>query len=155
VITRDRRGRVLAERSIDPFEVGTLVICVLYGLVGLAWYDTLTLRTVKLYPFIGGRVFLAALAIGSATALIGLARNNLRGLRLERAGLRLLVCLGVSFALWTPFTAGAGGISMLVSFGILLGVPGAVVSYRRGLLIRKLEGVNRARERPRGPNAPA
>lgn len=146
---------MLAPRPVDPFEVGTLVLCLLYGLAGIALYDRLNLRTIKLYPFIGGRVFLAALAIGSATALLGLLRNNLRGLRLERAGLWLLVSLGASFALWTPFTAGTGGVSMLVSFGILLFAPGALVAYQRGQLIKRIERASRALERPERSNGAA
>lgn len=150
---RDPDGHVLAERRVDPFEVGVLVLGMLYGGLGLAWFDRFAGRAIQLYPLIGGRVFLAMLFIGSVTALAGLSRGTLRGLRLERAGLWLLVSLGAAYTLWTPVVVGWRGLSLILFFGIMLFVPGAFVAYRRGKLIAEVEhviGGARSEEEPDG-----
>jgi hypothetical protein len=139
MVMKDNDGHVLAERQVDPFEAGVLVLCLLYGGLGLAWFDRFAGRAVKLYPYIGGRVFLAMLFIGSVTALLGLTRSTVTGLRLERAGLWLLVSLGAGYAVWTPLAVGWSALSVILFFGILLFVPGAVVAWRRGRLIAQVE----------------
>lgn len=139
MVMRDPEGRVLAERTIDPFEAGVLVLALIYGGLGLAWFDRFAGRVVKLYPVIGGHAFLALLFLGSLTALLGLVRSTLAGLRLERAGLWLLVSLGGGYAVWTPLAVGWGALSLILFFGIMLFVPGAVVARRRGRLIRQVE----------------
>lgn len=148
MILRDAAGHVYAERRIEPFEVGTLTVSLLYGTLGLLFYERVAGRTIKLYPVLGGRVFLALLAVGAATALAGLSLSTLRGLRLEHAGLWLLVWLGAAYTAWTPFVVGWGGLGLLLSFGMLLFVPGAVVAVRRGRLIAEVERA--VRRRPEG-----
>lgn len=139
MVITDDNGHIWAERKADPFEVGVLTLCLLYGFLGMVWYDRLAGRVVRLYPYIGGRVFLVLLAVGSATALVGLAGNTLRSLRLERAGLWLLAALGASYALWTPVAVGWSGLGLIFFFGVMLFVPGAVVAARRGRLIAEIE----------------
>lgn len=153
MVLKDNRGHVLGlAREPDPFEVATLFLCLIYGALGSIMYDRLAGRSIKLYPFFGGRVFLVLLTIGSTTALFGLARNNLRGLRLERAGLWLLVSLGASYAVWTPFSVGWAGLPLIMFFGIMLWLPGTVVAVRRGKLITQAEAVLSGGARPEGPN---
>lgn len=152
MILKDSSGRVYAQRTVEPFEVATLAVSLLYGCLGLVLYEQVASRSIKLYPLLGGRVFLALLAVGAATALAGLSRNNLRGLRLERAGLWLLVWLGAAYTVWTPFAVGWRGVGLVLSFGMLLFVPGAVVAWRRGRLIAEVEeaAVRKRPEEPRG-----
>lgn len=148
MILRDAAGHIYAERRVEPFEVGTLTVSLLYGALGILFYDQAAGRTIKLYPVLGGRVFLALLAVGAATALAGLSLPNLRGLRLERAGLWLLVWLGIAYTAWTPFVVGWSGLGLLLSFGMLLFVPGMIVALRRGRLIAEVEQA--VRQRPEG-----
>lgn len=136
---RDPDGHILLERKVEPFEVGVLLICLLYGGLGQVWFERLAGRAIKLYPVLGGRAFLALLFLGSLTALAGLALPTIRGLRMEHAGLWLLVYLGAGYAVWTPFSAGVAGLPLMLFFGMMLFVPGFFVARKRGKLIQAAE----------------
>lgn len=133
-------GQVLAlPRDAEPFQVGVLVMCLFYGLIGSMFYEQLAATPIRRYPEPGGRVFLALLALGALTALLGLVRDTLQGLRLERAGLWLLVCLCAAYSIWTPFAVGFRGLPLMMFLGILVTVPGYVLVRRRTRQIRAAE----------------
>lgn len=140
------RGRVIAVvRDFDPFQAGVLIVCLIYGIIATGWYGTLASGSVRNYPGIGGRVFLASLAIGSFTALVGMVQNNLRGMRLERAGLWLLVFMCAAYAVWSPSSLGWRALPLTLWLGLLVSVPSLVVARRRGRQINQAEQALRAR----------
>lgn len=146
MVIPEQRGKVLAlPREADPFQVAALSLCLLYGTLASAFYDELSATSVRLYPGIGGRVFLAGLILGSLTALAGIRIKNLRGMRLERSGLLLLVTLCGLYTVWTPFSVGWRGLGLILWMGILVSVPGYVVARRRGRQIKAAERVLRGR----------
>ena len=143
---RDSHGHLLAiPRDPEPFEVATLGVCLLYGVIGSVWYDQVASAAIRAYPGIGGRTFLACLTVGSMTALYGLSVATLRGMRLERAGLRLLVFLCLAFAIWSPIAANARGVGLMAYMGLLVTIPSFFVARRRGRQIRAAEHALRAR----------
>ncbi len=151
---QDSHGRLLAiPREPEPSEVAVLGICLLYGVIGSVWYEQVASAAVRSYPGIGGRTFVAGLAVGGVTALYGLAQPTLRGMRLERAGLWLLVSLCLAFTAWSPFATTARGIGLMIYMGILVTVPSFFVARRRGRQIRAVEYALRAR--PEVPHADA
>lgn len=140
------RGRVIAVvRDFDPFQAGVLIVCLIYGTLATGWYGTLASNSVRNYPGIGGRVFLAALAVGSFTALAGMAQNSLRGMQLERAGLWLLVFMCAAYALWSPTALGLRALPLTLWLGLLVSGPSLVVAVRRGRQINQAEKALRAR----------
>jgi hypothetical protein len=146
VISTPGRGFVIAlARDLDPFQVGVLLVCLIYGVVATGWYGTLASLSVRNYPGIGGRVFLASLAVGSFTALLGLTRNSLRGMRIEQAGLWLLATMCTAYALWSPFSLGWRAVPLTLWLGLLVAVPSLVLALRRGRQIRAAEDHLRAR----------
>lgn len=137
---KDPAGHLLAvERKREPFELAALFICWLSGMTGSLWYDTLADDSIRAYPGVGGRVFLALMVVGSGTALIGVFQRSLTGMRLERAGLWLLVSLCLSFTVWTPFAVGWEGLGMVLFFGLLVAGPGFYVARRLTRLIDAVE----------------
>lgn len=141
------RGFVLAlARDLDPFQIGVLLVCLIYGVLATGWYGTLASLSVRNYPGIGGRVFLASLAIGAFTALLGLAKNSLRGMRIERAGLWLLAAMTTAYAIWSPFSLGWRAAPLTLWLGLLVAIPSAFVALRRGRQIRAAEDYLRARQ---------
>lgn len=151
---QDSQGQLLAiPRELEPFEVAVLGICLLYGVLGSIFYNQTASAAIRSYPGLGGRVFVAGLAVGGVTALYGLARPTLRGMRLERAGLWLLVSLCLAFTAWSPFATTARGLGLMIYMGILVTIPSFVVARRRGRQIRAAEKALRAR--PEEPHADA
>lgn len=136
----DHVGRLALTRSIEPFELGALAACLLYGTVGSIWYDRATGTALRDYPGFGGRVFLLGLVVGATAALLGLARNTLDGLRTERNGLRLLFWLGLAYTVWAPFSsAGWRGLGLMVFMGGIAWVPALFVARRRSRQIAAAE----------------
>lgn len=134
-------------RHIDYFEVGAFAICALYGVITLIRYDHLgTASALKLYPWGGGIVYLGMLIIGGITGLVGHVLRSLMGLKLELAGLTLLVLLCLAYTLWTPFSVGWAGIGLVLFMGILIAVPGFFARRRLAKYIDKVEAIQRDRE---------
>jgi hypothetical protein len=110
----------------EPFEVSILLVCLLYGVAGLAFYNRVSSTSIRLYPAPGGFIFLAALAVGAVVALYGLFGRHwqtAQGVRTERAGLVMLTGMSVAFAAWTPFAVGARGVNILLFLGVAVAVP--------------------------------
>lgn len=136
----DSEGHLVAlPREREPFQVCALVVSLLYAATATVAYERLAATSIRMYPFSGGRVFLALLGVGAATALAGLYTSSLRGLRVEMAGLTLLVFLCVSYVLWTPFSVGVRGLGLMLYMGVLIAVPAAV-------RVRRLRGQIKAAE---------
>jgi len=119
VTTYIRSGR-------EPFEVTLLLVCLLYGVAGLAFYDHITSLAIRLYPEPGGLVFLASLAFGAAVTLYGLFGRDWQtstGVRTERAGLVMLLGMSLAFTVWTPFALGLRGMGILMFLGVAIAAP--------------------------------
>lgn len=140
-------GRVIAlPRERSPFQVCVLAVGLLYAIVTTIWYGSLAATSVKMFPAPGGRIFLVLLGLGCGSTLVGLWQRGIQGLQVERAGLWLLVCLCLSYTLWTPFAVGVRGIGLMLWMGILLALPSAIVAVRLGRQIKDAEeAVARAR----------
>ena len=145
VATRGHGFVVALARDLDPFQVGVLLVCLIYGVITTGWYGTLASLSVRNYPGIGGRVFLVSLAVGSLTALLGLTRNSLTGMRIEQAGLWLLTFMCTAYALWSPFSLGWRAAPLTLWLGLLVAVPSFILAIRRGRQIRLAEEHLRAR----------
>jgi hypothetical protein len=134
-------------RHIDYFEVGAFAICTLYGVITLIRYDQLSMASpLKQYPGWGGIIYLALLTVGGATGLAGHALRSLIGLKLELAGLTLLVLLCLAYTLWTPFSVGWAGTGLLLFMGMLVTVPGFFARRRLSRYIDKVEAIQRDRQ---------
>lgn len=132
---------VVIPRPVDYFEVGAFTVCAIYGIVTLIRYQDLAAASVKIYPGVGGLVFLALLVVGGATGLISYVIKTIMGPKLELAGLTLLVILCLAYSLWTPFSVGARGIGLLLFMGILIGIPGFFTRRRLIRYIKELESI--------------
>jgi hypothetical protein len=149
----DSQGHVVAlPREREPFQVCALAVSLLYAVVGTAAYERLAATSIRLFPFSGGRVFLILLGVGALTALAGLYTRSLRGMRVEMAGLTLLVSLCFSYVLWTPFSVGLRGLGLMLYMGVLIMVPAAIrVRRLRGQIKAAEEALGDARRtRPTG-----
>lgn len=148
----DSEGHVVAlPREREPFQVCALAVSLLYAATSTVAYDRMAATSIKLYPFSGGRVFLALLGVGAATALAGLYNPSLRGLRVEMAGLTLLVFLCASYVLWTPFSVGLRGLGLMLFMGVLIAAPGAIRVRRLREQIRAAEEALNDADRTRPP----
>lgn len=144
-------GHTLAlTREQNPFAVAALGVSFLYGLVCTVFYESLAATSIKLYPWMGGRVFLAGLMLGALTALAGMRSNTLTGMRTEQAGLYLLAMLCTSYALWTPFSVGWRGLGLVLFMGVLIAAPAFVVARRLGRQLRQAEAALEARQEETG-----
>lgn len=111
----------------EPFEVSMLIVSLIYGVSGLAFYDKIAATSVRLYPAPGGIIFLAAMAFGALVTLVGLFgphRRDPRGVYVEAAGLVMLTGLCLSYAAWTPFSTGVRGTGLMLYLGIAIAFPG-------------------------------
>lgn len=133
-------------RHVDYFEVGAFGVCALYGLITLVRYDQLASIALKAYPSPGGLIYVTLLTAGGVTGLAGHVLKSLTGLRLELAGLTLLVLLCVAYTLWTPFSAGWRGVGLLMFMGILIAVPGFFARRRLAKYIHKVEDIQNERQ---------
>lgn len=133
-------------RHVDYFEVGVFAICALYGTVTMIRYDQLASISLKAYPGWGGMIYLALLTTGGITGLAGHTLKSLMGLKLELAGLTLLVLLCLAYTVWTPFSAGLRGFGLLLFMGILIAVPGYFTRRRLAKYIDKVEAIQRDRQ---------
>lgn len=138
--------RVVIPRRVDYFEVGVFGVCCLYGAITMARYQDLAATSVKMYPGVGGMVFLVMLAVGGLTGLISFGFKTIMGPKLELASLTLLVLLCIAYSLWTPFSVGMRGIGLLLFMGILIAVPGYFTSRRLSEYIRNLEAIERGQQ---------
>jgi uncharacterized membrane protein len=134
VAVTDERGRVFVTRQREPFELAVLGLSLAYGLVCTVDYSVAA-TAIRTYPFYGGRVFLALLIIGASTALIGLVRNTVAGMRWEKAGLWLLAAVGAGYFAWAPFAIGWRGVGLMLFLGLLLALPSAWVARRLDMLL--------------------
>jgi hypothetical protein len=137
----DNRATVVITRPVDYFEIGVFVICVLYGVITLTRYQELASNAVKLYPGVGGVIFLVVLVVGGATGLVSFAFKTIKGPKLELAGLTLLVVFCLAYSLWASITVGARGIGLLLWMGILIAGPGYLTRRRLARYIHRLESI--------------
>lgn len=137
--TPDDRRPMVITRQIDYFEIGVFGICALYGVITLARYQDLAATSVKMYPGMGGVIFLGGLVAGGATGLVSYAFKTIIGPKLEVAGLTLLVVLCLTYSLWTPFSVGLRGIGLLLFMGILIAIPGFFTRRRILRYIQRVE----------------
>lgn len=133
-------------RHVDYFEVGVFAICALYGVITLIRYDQLAAASsLKQYPGWGGIIYLVLLTVGGLTGLAGHTLRSLMGLKLELAGLTLLVMLCLAYTLWTPLSVGWAGIGLVLFMGILVAVPGYFARRRLAKYIDKVEAIQQFR----------
>lgn len=145
-MSEDHGGKLAVVRTIDYFEVGAFALCALYGVIALTRYDEVAATSVKMYPGKGGAIFLALLAIGGGTGLFSFTMRTIRGLKLELAGLTLLVPLCLAYVVWTPFSVGWRGLGLVLFMGTLIGIPGFFTRRRLKKYIENLEALARRNE---------
>jgi hypothetical protein len=114
----------------DEFKLAVLGISLSYGLLCTIGYEKFTATSIKLFPGIGGRIFVGALAVGAAIALYGVLHGGIRGLLVERAGMLILAGMSLGYAAWVPAAIGTRGLGLLLFLGILVGGPAAVRVWR-------------------------
>jgi hypothetical protein len=95
----------------NSFEVAILTACLLYGLVGLVIFDRVATTTIRLFPTPFGHLVLGALASGALVALVGVARGDVFGVLLERAGMLVLLGSGLAYGLWAIGSNGLRGFA--------------------------------------------
>lgn len=132
---------VVIPRRVDYFEVGVFAYSSLYGVVTLVNYTDLASRAVKIYPGIGGVVFLALLVVGGVTGLASFAYKTVTGPKLELASLTLLVILCITYGLWSLVSIGTQGVGLLLSMTLLIAFPGAFARKRLAKYVRDLEAI--------------
>jgi hypothetical protein len=143
-MSRKPNSELTVIRVIDYFEVGSFAICTLYGLIALVRYDQVAAASVKMYPGAGGVIFLAMLTLGGATGLFSYGFHTITGLKLELAGLTLLIPLCIAYAVWTPFSVGIPrGLGLILFMGVLIGIPGFFTRRRLKRYIANLESTQR------------
>lgn len=135
----DGKGRLVAVvREPEPFEVMVAWTAMLYGVVCSLDYS-LAATAIRTYPFFGGRVFLAGMALAALTILVGVMRRSEVGMKIERAGLLLLSTLACGYLLWAPFAVGKRGIGLMLFLGLVMAVPSFIVARRLGKYIQDVE----------------
>lgn len=115
----------------EPFEVMLMAGLALSGFGGLLVFDRLEGSTITKFPEPWGQLLFALLGASSLITLVGAAWRTLQGIKVERAGLFGIVCLGSVYGAW------AFGVNGLAAFGfavILFCIVGA--SLWRMLRIR-------------------
>jgi hypothetical protein len=137
----EKDSQIVIPRRVDYFEVGIFAYASLYGVVSIVNYGELAARSVRVYPGIGGVVFLALLAVGGLTGLISFAYKTITGPKLELASLTLLVVLCIAYSLWTPFSVGWQGIGLILSMALLIAGPGYFACKRLAKYIHELEDI--------------
>lgn len=143
-------GRLVIGREIEPFELAVLGLSLLYGLLGTFRYD-LAATSIRMYPGYGGRIFLVLLALGALVGLMGVVNRSRWGMRLEAAGLFLLSILGLSYAIWTPFSVGSRGLGLLLFLGVLLFAPSVFLALRLRRYLRRAEELEAKKQDDGGP----
>ncbi len=145
-MSEDHGRKLAVVRTIDHFEVGAFALCALYGTIALVRYNDVAATSVKMYPGLGGMIFLALLAIGGGTGLFSFTLRTIRGLQLELASLTLLVPLCLAYVVWTPFSVGLRGLGLVLFMGVLIGLPGFFTRRRLKKYIENLEELARRNE---------
>lgn len=146
-------GTVLIGRDREPYEITVLLLGLLYGVICTFRYD-LAATSIRTYPGIGGRVFLALLALSSLVGLLGVASRSVTGIRMEGSALTLQACLGLAYSMWTPFVVGTRGLGLILFLGLILTIPSTIVAWRLRRYLRAADELARRlaeqEERPGG-----
>lgn len=134
-IPNSARRTIAVPRERNPFELWLMAATLLYGLVCSVAYD-LAATSIRMYPGLGGRLFLVLLVVGSAVTLTGLAMRTANGLRVELAGLTILVGLCLAYIVWAGFSVGLRGVGLVLFMGVAIAGPG----IQRGIQLRRKLG---------------
>lgn len=140
-IVQQPDGTFRAPRAIEPFEVSTLAICFLYGVLCMVAFDRLAATSLQRYPGAGGYIFVTLLAAGGLVGLAGVFMRSLFGVRLELAALNELVAMCLVYLVWTPFSVGLRGTALMLFMGVMIGAPALWVSVRLRRFIKDAEKV--------------
>lgn len=129
---------VVIVRPVDYFEIGVFIYALLWGVVSIVRYDVAA-SALRMYPGHGGFLFLCLLILGGVIGLYSWTLKTITGPRLERAALTFLALLCLAYVVWTPFSVGVRGITLLLAMAILIAGPGAFKARRLSREIRKME----------------
>jgi len=121
VIRRAGKPPVTLKSGAEPYEIGILLVCLIWGIAALVGLTSGS--STRELPDWGVHLFFATLATGSALALAGVALERvfleLSGFYLERAGQCALVGLSISYTVWTVSTFGARAISFALFLAVI------------------------------------
>lgn len=144
VIRRQGKPPVTLKSGAEPYEIGILLVCLIWGTVALAGLGRVSSNSTRELPTWGVYLFFGSLAAGSALALAGVVTERvllkLHGFYLELAGQCALVGLALAYTVWTVTAFGARALS----FGLFLAVIWGGGSYRIWRITRDLK--NAAKE---------
>lgn len=132
--------RVVIVRPVDFFEIGVFCYAILWGVFSLIRYDVAT-NALRMYPVGGGLIFLSLLVLGGLVGLYSWTLKTITGPRLERAALTFLAFLCLAYVVWTPFSVGVRGMTLLLAMAILIAGPGAFKARRLGHDIKEMQAL--------------
>jgi hypothetical protein len=144
-----RRGQepVEVRSGAEPFQLTLLTICLAWGVITLSALPQIAGATARSLPTWSVYLFSAALAAGSALALVGVAfewfKKSLIGVYIERAGLTALAGLALGYSVWVVSALGFTRSAFAVLFLAIIWIGSGL---RILLITLDLAGVSR---RPR------
>lgn len=138
VIRREGKPPVTLKTGAEPYEIGILLVCLIWGVAALAGLGKVSTNSTRELPTWGTYLFFATLAAGSALTLAGVVTERvflkLAGFYLERAGQYALVGLSLAYTVWTL----AAFAVRATSFALFLAVIWGCGSYRIWRITRDL-----------------
>ena len=138
VIRRQGKPPVTLKSGAEPYQIGILLVCLIWGTVALSGLSRVSSNATRDLPTWGVYLFFAALVVGSGLALVGVLTERvllkLQGFYLELAGQCALVGLSLAYTVWTVTAFGGRA----VSFALFLAVIWGGGSYRIWRISRDL-----------------
>lgn len=125
MIRRAGKPPVTLKSGAEPYEIGILLVCLLWGVFALTGVARLTSNSTRQLPTWGVYLFFSTLAVGSALALGGVIAERvflkLAGFQVERAGQCALVGLSISYSVWTWTAFGRSSVSFILFLAVIWG----------------------------------
>lgn len=139
-MAEEREQPVTFVRTVEPFRIAVYLFAVLWGSLTILNFGQSANSAIRQYPGMGGWIFLVLLTIGGATSLLSYLMKTVVGLKVEVAGLTLLILLCLAYTVWTPFSVGfLRGLGLQLSMLILIAIPGYFVRRAMVRYISSLE----------------
>lgn len=125
MIRREGKPPVTLKSGGEPYEIGMLLACFLWGVAVLTGFNQRPPSSTRDLPMWGVYLFFALLTCGSALALAGVVAERvfarLEGFYVERAAQCALVGLSMGYSVWSLSVLGRAAVGFVLLLAVIWG----------------------------------